>query len=86
VLESSLCLADEHVKEAVHGTKPLTTSLCVHVCVCRGSPLGPFFEQFGAVPAGPMTAFKLLRNKEQVVSLSSRGERPPPNCLQSKST
>lgn len=33
-----------------------------------GGPLGPFFEQFGAVPAGPMTAYKLLKNNEQVVS------------------
>jgi hypothetical protein len=29
-------------------------------------PLGPFFEQFGAVKAGPMTAFKLLKDGEQV--------------------
>lgn len=42
--------------------------------------MGPFFEQFGAVPAGPMTAFKLLRNNEQVVSArvcSSTGSRGP---------
>lgn len=30
-------------------------------------PLGPFFEQFGAVKAGPMTAFKLLKDGEQVL-------------------
>lgn len=30
-------------------------------------PLGPFFEQFGAVKAGPMTAYRLLRNKEAVL-------------------
>ncbi len=30
-------------------------------------PMGPFFEQFGAVKAGPMTAYKLLRNGEQVL-------------------
>eukprot|EP00877_Chromochloris_zofingiensis_P003357 jgi/Chrzof1/13021/Cz07g16210.t1 len=30
-------------------------------------PLGSFFEQFGAVKAGPMTAYKLLRNGEQVL-------------------
>lgn len=39
--------------------------------VCRGGPLGPFFEQFGAVPAGPMTAYKLLKNNEQVVSTAA---------------
>ncbi|KAF8058058.1 acyltransferase-like protein [Scenedesmus sp. PABB004] len=32
-----------------------------------GGPLGPFFEQFGAVPAGPLTAFKLLKRGEQVL-------------------
>lgn len=31
-----------------------------------GGPLGPFFEQFGAVKAGPMTAYKLLKAGEQV--------------------
>lgn len=31
-----------------------------------GGPLGPFFEQFGAVKAGPMTAYKLLKSGEQV--------------------
>jgi hypothetical protein len=31
-------------------------------------PLGPFFEQFGAVKAGPMTAYKLLKAKQQVSS------------------
>lgn len=31
-----------------------------------GGPLGPFFEQFGAVKAGPMTAYKLLKGGEQV--------------------
>ncbi|KAI8467052.1 MAG: hypothetical protein J3K34DRAFT_472042 [Monoraphidium minutum] len=30
-------------------------------------PLGPFFERFGAVKAGPMTAFKLLKAGEQVL-------------------
>ena len=30
-------------------------------------PLGPFFEQFGAVKAGPFTAHRLLRQGEQVL-------------------
>ncbi|GBF88231.1 alpha beta-hydrolase [Raphidocelis subcapitata] len=30
-------------------------------------PLGPFFEKFGAVKAGPMTAYKLLKRGEQVL-------------------
>eukprot|EP00879_Flechtneria_rotunda_P011456 GHRR01011969.1.p1 GENE.GHRR01011969.1~~GHRR01011969.1.p1 ORF type:complete len:750 (+),score=309.75 GHRR01011969.1:1187-3436(+) len=31
------------------------------------SPLGSFFEQFGAVKAGPMTAYKLLKGRQQVL-------------------
>lgn len=30
-------------------------------------PLGPWFEQFGAVKASPMAAFKLLRAGEKVL-------------------
>lgn len=30
-------------------------------------PLGPFFEQFGAVKAGPLTAYKLLKGNQQLL-------------------
>ena len=50
--------------------------------MCRGGPLGKFFEQFGAVPAGPMTAYKLLKGNEQVVSTRILGQcAPSTHCV-----
>jgi hypothetical protein len=70
VLISALCL------DAAAGATFVAAAAAAAACCLQvkglahpghwSGPLGPFFEQFGAVKAGPMTAFKLLKDGEQV--------------------
>lgn len=58
-----------HVHLAVTTKMVPATCLCYDMCNAGHwkGPLGPLFEQFGAVKASPMAAFRLLRNNEKVL-------------------